>query len=253
MTTKRHSHALETPADDAARFSELVSMLTHEMKTPLASICASSEALLSDLALSPEQKHRFLEIIHEEARRLTRMVKDLGFASRDAGGDPLAIERRIFDLEAVVRDSVMVFEPLTNELEVKIECVLAGRDPRLRRCTGDPDRVKQVMENLIGNALKYAPPGSTVTVKADTFNMSVERVARPVARVMVADRGPGIDPKHHMTIFEKYRRVTREGYKKDGLGLGLYISKRIVEAHGGSIWAANNPEGGAVFTWTLPL
>ncbi|MCL4236445.1 MAG: hypothetical protein KJ042_18230, partial [Deltaproteobacteria bacterium] len=145
MTTKRHLHALDAPPDDAARFSELVSMLTHEMKTPLASICASSEGLLSDLALSPEQKHRFLEIIHEEARRLTRMVRDL---------------------EAVVRDSVMVFEPLTNELDVKIECVLLGRDPRLRRCVGDPDRVKQVMENLIGNALKYAPAGSTVTVRA---------------------------------------------------------------------------------------
>ncbi len=252
MTTKRHLHSVDAPSDDAARFSELVSMLTHEMKTPLASICASSEALLSDLALSPEQKRRFLEIVHEEARRLTRMVRDLGFASRDAG-DPLAIERRTFDLEALVRNSVMVFEPLTDELGVKIECVLAGRDPRLRRCAGDPDRLKQVMENLIGNALKYAPPGSTVSVKADTFNMSVDRVATPVARVTIGDRGPGIDPKHHLTIFEKYRRVTREGYKKDGLGLGLYISKRIVEAHGGSIWAANGPEGGAVFTWTLPL
>lgn len=237
---------------DRARFEDFVSMLTHEMKTPLSAIGASADALLGGIELNASQRQRFLRIIQEESRRLGRMVRDASFAARDHG-EPLPLDRRPVDLGEIVRDAVMVFEPVTDDLGVTIECRIDTRDPRLGSVRADADRIKQVMENLIANALKFSSREAVLRVEAEVTMSRFGGVAVPVAKVSVADQGPGIAADALSSIFDKYRRIDVGGRKVEGLGLGLFICKRIVEAHGGSIRADNRPEGGAVFTWTLPL
>ncbi len=218
-----------------AATSELVSTVSHEIRSPLTSVKGFTKTLLAKWdRFTDEQRRQMLATIDEDADRVTRLLGELLDVSRiDAGRLPLRrqmvdvplIARRVLDRAARVADGSQL---VTN---------LGGDVPKLY---ADPDKVEQIFTNLVENALKYGQ--GTVAVSADVDDDAV--------RFTVADQGPGIDPAHLRHIFTKFFR--RAGERRSGTGLGLYITKGLVEAHGGRIWAESTPGGGAVFHFTLP-
>ena len=220
---------------DAAR-SDLVSTVSHEIRSPLTSVKGFTRTLIAKWdRFSDEQKLAMLRTINEDADRVTRLLGDLLDVSRiDAGR--LRLQRQMVDLGQIV-------DRVVSRLEVGDN---AGRlstavDPEVPRLYADPDKVEQVLTNLVENACKYSdgPVSVHVGVTADE------------ARVTVADRGPGIAEEHRALVFARFFRSPSE--RRHGTGLGLYITKGLVEAHGGRIWVDGTPGEGAAFHFTLPL
>jgi signal transduction histidine kinase len=219
---------------DAAR-SDLVSTVSHELRSPLTSVKGFTKTLLVKWdRFTDEQKKQMLATVNEDADRVTRLLGELLDVSRiDAGR--LQLRRQMVALgdiaDRVVERAGTAFEATDR---------LAADVPEVPRLYADPDKLEQVLTNLVENGLKYG--AGTVVVSA----AEEERVVR----VTVADEGGGIERANLTHIFTKFFR--RPGERRTGTGLGLYISKGIVEAHGGRIWA-ESPEGeGARFHFTLP-
>ncbi|CAA9303748.1 MAG: Phosphate regulon sensor protein PhoR (SphS) [uncultured Chloroflexi bacterium] len=216
---------------------DFVSMVSHELRTPLALIKGYVSTLLRPpVPLSPERTHRFVEGIETAASRLQRLIDDLLSAAR-LENDPFEGTPRPVEARALVQRAVSAAGMLANGREISVELP----DTELW-FLGDQDQLGQVLENLIVNALKYAPGDTPVHVRA--------KVVDERTRLSVRDAGPGIPQDSIERIFEKFFRVTGDAERngvQQGLGLGLYICRRIVEAHGGSIWAENVPGGGSAF------
>ncbi|MBZ0273923.1 HAMP domain-containing protein [bacterium] len=228
---------------------ELLSMVRHELKTPLTSIVASSEALLSNLPFSPEKRTGFIHIIQEEAQRLTRLINEVLDPARPS---PAAVGReRPVDLRARLRHAVRAAAPIAEAKGVTLDMEIDD-DERLASVPADADRLAQAVTNLLDNAIRFTPAGGRVVLGAGVRRDGDER--REVAHVFVKDTGPGIPPAIEDRVFEKYE--TLDPSTKDtpgGRGLGMAIAREIVEGHGGRIWFATAPGGGAIFHFTLPL
>jgi two-component system, OmpR family, sensor kinase len=224
--------------EEERRKSRFVSDVSHELRTPLTAIRGSAETLLEG-EMSTEDRTRFLRRIMSESDRLARLANDLMELQKIEGATgelPLA---RV-DLAQTARIAAEALEPVADDrgVTVKVEGEAA---PVL----GDRDRLQQVVLNLVDNATRVCPPGTTVTVRLScTDSESV---------LEVLDEGPGIPEADLASLFERFYRAQ---YSRDratgGAGLGLAIVKAIVTAHRGTIEAANRPEGGAVFTVRLP-
>jgi signal transduction histidine kinase len=143
--------------------------------------------------------------------------------------------------EALERGVVIVRERATRE-DVRVS---VSADPGVDTVMGDERRVRQVVFNLLSNAVKFAPPGSTVDVAAARVDGEV--------RVSVSDGGPGIAPEDQTRIFEEFQQAKAGREQREGTGLGLALSKRLVELHGGRIWVESEPGQGSTFVFTLPL
>jgi signal transduction histidine kinase len=188
--------------------------------------------------LQPDQREAFLALIGDETARLAALIGDVLDTSRiDAG--TFTYRFSDVDLAALVSESVAAATMGQDEVPV-IAHVGAGV-PVVR---GDSERLRQVLGNLIDNAVKYSPTGQAVDVRIASVNGEV--------RISVADRGPGIDADDQRLIFEKFGRVAG-GASKPGTGLGLYIARSITEAHGGALTVSSAPARGATFTVSLPL
>lgn len=222
--------------------SDFVSAVSHELRTPLALIKGYAGTLLrQDLSLPPETQRRFLTQIDAAADRLQRLIHDLFTVSRLEAGR-LDLEPRPTDLVALVQKVVEGFQQV-SEQHLHVRLPLAPLQAQV-----DPDRIAQVLDNLLENAAKFSPPGANITI-----SLSPEGEGDWV-HIWVEDEGPGIPPQHLEHIFEKFYRVERRLVRKTpGVGLGLYICRSIVEAHGGAIWAENRPEGGSAFHVRLPV
>jgi signal transduction histidine kinase len=219
---------------DAAR-SELVSTVSHELRSPLTSVKGFTKTLLAKWdRFSDAQKRQMLETVNEDADRVTRLLGELLDVSRiDAGR--LQLRRQMVSLPDIVdkvTERARVAAAKDRRVRMRIESV-----PRLY---ADPDKLEQVLTNLIENALKYG--AGEVLVSAEDQG--------DVVHVTVADEGHGIETAHLTHIFTKFFR--RPGERRTGTGLGLYISKGIVEAHAGRMWAESAPDEGARFHFTLP-
>ena len=220
--------------------NEFVAHVSHELRTPLTSIASASELLLSDDSASTELVRQRLEIVRRNAERLRRMIEDLLLVGPlDAG--MLTLEQRPVALPALVRDTVAQLLPHAQARDVAL-VVEAPADGLIQ---ADPRRLQEVVENLLGNAIKFTKPGTEVVV----------RVAPAGAgwQLSVRDHGPGIPPALRARIFERFVRSTdadRRGIP--GAGLGLAIVQGIVNLHGGSVSAHDAPGGGAVFECFLP-
>jgi len=221
--------------------AELISILAHEMRTPLTSIKGYSTALLmEESTFSPETQQEFLQIINEECDVLQDLIRDLLESSIiDAGLLRLELQPvRLPHLTKGVTDDIA---RRTQKHRFLID--FPSDFPIL---DADPDRIVQVLRNLLDNAVKYSPQGGVVVVRGE---MRGDEIV-----ISVADQGVGIAPEHLNRLFEKFFRVTSGlGRHVVGSGLGLPISRTIVEAHGGRIWAESQVGEGSTFYFTLPI
>ncbi|MCB1154139.1 MAG: HAMP domain-containing histidine kinase [Deltaproteobacteria bacterium] len=231
---------------------DFISFLTHELRTPMTSIIASTEALLADIEFTPEQQRDFITIIQDEAKRLTRMLHDVLHVLRlQSGRIPMQVVP--FDLRLVINRVLDANRALADRKGIRVSCEPLPNDYRLEAVLGDPDRVTQVVTNLISNGIKYTPAGGNITVHVSVLNKTVRNEKRSFAMVTVQDSGPGITPKDRQKIFEKFRRLESADLAAEGFGLGLTISKVLVEEHGGKIWFTSKSGQGAAFHFTLPI
>ena len=221
--------------------ADFVSLVSHELRAPMASVVGSAQTLRQRWReLTPDQRESFLALIGSETERLSALVGDVLDTSRiEAGTFTYRFED--VDLGALVRDSVAGISLAQDE--VMVTAHVRGDLPRIR---GDRDRLQQILTNLLENAVKFSPAGEEVRVSAFQQDSRV--------RIEVADRGPGVPPDQQRLIFEKFGRVTAPGSPgKPGTGLGLFIARSIAEAHGGTLDVLSSPEAGATFTLTLPV
>lgn len=220
--------------------ADFVSLVSHELRSPMASVIGSARTLQQRWReLSPEQRESFLALIAHETSRLAELIGDVLDTSRIEAGT-FSYSFGDVDLAQLVRDSAAAAEHGQDEVAVKA----VVRDP-LPAVRGDRDRLRQVLINLIDNAVKYSPPGDEVQVEALASNGRVV--------IEVRDRGPGISPEHQGVIFEKFGRVNVGEKAKPGTGLGLFIARSIAEAHGGSLEVRSAPDRGATFRLSLPV
>jgi signal transduction histidine kinase len=230
--------------DELRRLSALradfVSLVSHELRTPMAAVIGAARTLQQRWReLSPDQRESFLELIAGETGRLATLIGDVLDTSRIEAGT-FSFRFRDVDIGELVRDSVATAQLGQDEVRLLAEV----REP-LPQVHGDPDRLRQVVMNLIENAIKYSPAGGEVEVRVYPEDGRV--------RIDVRDRGPGIAAEDQKLIFEKFGRVVGAGATRPGTGLGLFIARSIAEAHGGGLEVQSAPAQGSTFTLELPL
>lgn len=219
---------------------DFVANVSHELRTPVAALKALVESLENGAVEDPEVAADFLRRLRVEVDGLALLVEELFELARIESGRP-DLNLRPLDIGEVVRQAVERMRPLADRQGVNLLLRLGAELPPVE---ADPDRIQQVVLNLVHNAVKFTPPGGRITV-------SVERRGEEVA-VSVADTGVGIPPEVLPRVFERFFKADRSR-SAGGSGLGLAIAKHIVQAHGGRIWAESAGEGrGATFTFTLP-
>ena len=217
-------------SDDQRR--RLLADVTHELRTPLAVIRGNLEGIV-DGVYAADEEH--ISMVLEETRVMARLLDDLQILSTaDAGA--LRLNREPTDLGALADEVVAAFAPAAAAADV----ALSASSDSLAEIDVDPLRIRQVLENLVANALRHTPAGGTVTIRLS------EDEGRLV--VAVSDTGSGIPPEQLDSIFDRYARSADSG----GSGLGLAIAKSLVEAHGGSIQAENAAGHGATIRLLLP-
>jgi signal transduction histidine kinase len=219
--------------------ADFVSLVSHELRTPMAAVIGAARTLqLRWRELSPEHRESFLELIAGETNRLAELIGDVLDTSRIEAGT-FSFRFREVDLSQLVHDTVATAQ--LGQDEVRLRAEVQSPLPEIR---GDRDRLRQVLMNLIDNAIKHSPAGGEVEVRAYPENGRVV--------VDVTDEGPGIAKEDQKLIFEKFGRVAGAG-ARPGTGLGLFIARSIAEAHGGVLEVQSSPEQGATFTLELPL
>jgi signal transduction histidine kinase len=219
--------------------ADFVSLVSHELRSPMASIIGSAKTLRQRWReLTAEQRESFLGLIDHETNRLAELVGDVLDTSRIESGS-FSYTFTDVDVGQLVRESAAAAE--SGQDEVRVQANVRSPLPPVR---GDRERLRQVLTNMIDNAVKYSPTGGEVDVEAFAENGRIY--------VAVQDRGPGVAPEHYALIFEKFGRVSGE-HAKPGTGLGLFIARSIAEAHGGSLEVASSDGGGATFTLALQV
>ncbi len=220
---------------------DFFALVSHELRTPLTAILGYVELVLADDgAPFPPEHAPHLEVIERNARRLVRLVGDLLFAAQVEGA-PLLLEPGEVDLPALVRDAVELASRRAEAAGVELVTELDAVD----RCVGDRDRLAQVLDNLLSNALKFTPPGGRVVVRLASDGSR--------ARIEVADTGMGIAAEDVSQLFDRfYRARNATGRSIPGLGLGLTIVRTIVEGHGGTVSVSSESGRGSTFTVLLP-
>ena len=221
--------------------SQLLSTVSHELRTPLASIKGFATTLLrEDIQWDEESRREFLTIIDEESDRLTELISNLLDMSRIEAGT-LRVEPESTDLRPIVQDTVEQFQVVAHHQRFGVHL-----PPAIPPVLADPRRTRQVLRNLVENAVKYSPEGGPIDISV--------QVEADHVQVSVADQGIGIEPQQLHHVFERFYQVDSASTRRvGGSGLGLSICKAIVEAHHGSIWVESQPGVGSVFHFTLPL
>jgi two-component system sensor histidine kinase KdpD len=217
--------------------SSLLSSVSHDLRTPLASITGAASGLLDDDGtLTPQARRELAQLAYEEAERLNRLVGNLLDMTRLEAG--VRIEKEWQSLEEVIGialnrlESRLQDHPLTTALPLDLPLIPC-----------DSLLIEQALVNLLENAIKYTPPGTPIELSA--------HVEPDGIMIEVADHGPGLPPGAELLVFDKFYRAQPASIR--GAGLGLAICQSIIKAHGGRIWAENRPEGGAVFRFIIPL
>ncbi len=223
--------------------SNFLATMSHELRTPLTSVIGYSEMMLEGLGgpLTAEQRE-YLGIIMEKGENLLQLITSiLDISKIEAGRVRLVLSD--VDAGQIMRDAVATVLPIARKKGLRIAC----EPPAIPRIQADRDKLRQCLVNLCSNAVKFTPPGGSITVAADSLE------GRRVA-IRVADTGIGISEEHIDKVFDVFYQVDGSSTREyGGAGLGLAIVKSFVEAHGGEIDVRSTPGTGSVFTMTLPL
>jgi signal transduction histidine kinase/putative methionine-R-sulfoxide reductase with GAF domain len=221
--------------------SRLLSTVSHELRTPLASIKGFATTLLrQDVQWDEDTRREFLSIIDTESDRLSELIGNLLDMSRIEAGE-LAVEAEPFDLLPLMEETAAGFQIMTRDHRIMLRV-----PSHLPLVMADARRTRQVLRNLVENAVKYSPDGGPVTIVAEVQLGQVQ--------VSVTDEGIGIEPYQLDRIFERFYQADSASTREvGGSGLGLSICRAIVEAHGGKIWVESRPREGSTFYFTLPL
>ncbi|MFY0529247.1 ATP-binding protein [Archangium gephyra] len=219
---------------------QFMGMVSHDLRTLLGGI-ALQAALLKRGAAEDEAGRRAVqaaEKIQRYTARMNRLIGDLvDVASIEEGR--IRVAPALQDASALVRESVEAFQPLASAHGLSLDVEIRGNTLMAKF---DHERVLQVLANLLSNAIKFTPAGGRISLRVEPVDQDV--------RFSVADTGPGIPTQQLESVFERFWQARSEDRR--GLGLGLYISKGIVDAHGGRIWAESQPGEGSTFSFTLP-
>lgn len=227
-----------------------LSSVSHELRTPLTSIRSFSEILLRFDEEDRETQKEFLGIINSESERLTRLINDVLDLSRiEAGG--MVWNDAVLSLAEVIRGLLPAQPRLLEEKSLRLKLDLPEDLPPV---FADPDRIQQVITNLLANAIKFSYERAEICIKAETFEGRRSAETAEWIRVSVSDEGIGIDEKDFSVIFERFRQVSIDTLrdKPQGTGLGLPICKDIVLHYGGNIWVESQKGKGSTFFFTLP-
>jgi signal transduction histidine kinase len=255
----RHARELERLKSD------FLSMVSHDLRTPLTSIKSWAEILEDDWQRIPDgERIRYLAIVNRECDRLTRLIDDLLDLQRADSGR-MSIQTRPTPPEDLLRRAADTFQAAARArgIDLQVSC-----DPGLPPVQADPERIAQVLANLIGNALKFTPAGGQIGLGARptggqepdawrgrtvTIDLDAIQASRYVT-FSVADSGEGIPEEMQETIFERFRQVdSAQKGRPRGSGLGLSICREIVERHGGSISVQSRVGSGSTFSFQLPV
>lgn len=228
-------------AQEEEASSNLMSVVAHEIRTPLTAIKAYTEALLDNLKNDRAPRERFLGIINDECDRLSRLVTDiLDLSKLEAGQRPLRLTR--FDVTGLVNETLESLGPAIDSREIQVEVNV----PDDLTPEADRDLVRRLLVNLVGNAIKFSPAGTRLRISARDRGESWV--------VTVEDEGPGIPEDELPLVFERFFRARQAGDTDiDGTGLGLAISRGIVDLHGGRIWVETIQPHGSRFCFELPV
>jgi signal transduction histidine kinase len=234
--------AAERALEEARR--DLVAWASHDLRTPLASLRAMTDALAEGVVDDAETARRYLRQSQQEIDRMNRLLDDLfELAQLDTGGLVLACEAA--SLSDLISDALEGFAEQARSSGIRLD---GSAGPGIDPVFMAPDKIGRVLNNLIENALRHTPEGGSVMIAAALRDADVV--------ISVADTGSGIDRSDRPHIFERFFRGeksrTRTGYNRGGTGLGLAISKGIVDAHGGSIWLDDGESSGTKITFSLP-
>ncbi|HEX2052388.1 MAG TPA: ATP-binding protein [Actinomycetota bacterium] len=218
--------------------SEVISAVAHELRSPLTSVKGFTSTLLHRWdRFDDDHKKHLLATINADADRVTRLIGELLDVSRLEAGR-LRLSKRMINLDDVASRVVERIKPRADRHE--IDCTFPDDFPKVY---ADSDKIEQVLTNLVENAVKYTDGGHVQVAGA---------LQESAVLVKVSDEGGGIATEHRSKVFQRFFRERAQS-QNPGTGLGLYISKGLVEAHGGRIWVENGTDRGAVFCFTLPL
>ncbi len=222
------------------QMEDLLRAVSHDLRNPLQAVLGPAQLLERRLAKAGLDREREdARTVVAAAQRMDTMIQDLVDAARSESGQ-IRLERRPVDLQSFALD---LKQRLAPSLEtVRIEIAMPAGLPSV---SADPTRLERILTNLWSNALKYSAPGTPIVVRA--------RQEGDAVITSVTDRGRGIPPEELPHIFERYYRARATQEAREGLGLGLHITRRLVEAHGGSIWVESEPGVGSTFSFSLPV
>ncbi len=238
LSTEIATHC-RTRADLTTR-DEFLAIVSHDLRNPIGAVLSCSEMLLEDgfyKELDPEAKH-WLGFIKRNTETALSLISDILDLERFAGGK-LSLNMESLSLFQVMRESVenFVYEAAAKNILLRMKMT----DPTVLICC-DGSRIKQVLSNLIGNALKFTPEGGSVIVDGEVVSDQIV--------ISIRDSGPGIPQEKRESVFERFAQIGSKDRR--GLGLGLYISKMLVEAHQGKIWVRSELGNGSTFCFSIP-
>lgn len=223
---------------------EFTHMTVHELRAPLTSIKDSSELLITSKAsLREDEQEQFLKMINRQSKVLLEQISQILDTAKFESGT-FALYKKDENLQEIIYEKIKVFEPQAEKKTIIISSHIDGPLPLIHV---DGLRVGQVINNLISNSIKFTPVGGKISVHAKVSGSNIE--------VSVSDTGAGIPKDQLENIFTKFFQVktTDRHEEKDGSGLGLYIVKKIIDAHDGKIWVESEAGKGTTFTFTIPI
>jgi signal transduction histidine kinase len=233
------SRQLETASQHK---SEFLANMSHELRTPLNAIIGFSEVLSERMFGEINDKQaEYLSDILESGRHLLSLINDILDLSKIEAGR-MELETTDFDLPSAIESTLMLVRERAHRRAISLERTI---DERLGAVRADERKVKQVLLNLLSNALKFTPEGGQIAVRAGMHSDEAE--------ISVADTGVGIAPEDQAAVFEEFRQVGAAAKKVEGTGLGLAISRKFIELHGGRIWVKSQVGSGSTFSFTLPV
>jgi len=224
--------------------TEFLSNVSHEIRTPLMSINGALELIMDEIGnkISNSEVNGLLDVLKRNVERMNNLINDLLDFSRIETAT-FKIKKRKTSLLELITTTVEEMESIANIKNIILENKISDKLPEI---TIDPDRIKQVLSNLINNAIKFTPEKGKITITSELNPDNVQ--------ISVIDTGPGIPEKFQSKIFDRFFQINGSPTREtQGLGIGLSISKNIIELHGGKIWVESKPGKGSKFSFTLPI